>query len=100
MPLSRLLAGILAFVLLGLLAWSIFSGLGDLKLRVLLGLGVALGVWYSVLGELPEWIINSSGGSVTDDDDPSNISPRVYVPILFGVMVVAAIVLGTLLLWN
>ena len=51
-----------------------------------------LGLAYTALGRLPDWVVDYSGGSITDDDDPSNISPRVYLPVLFGVIAIAVIV--------
>jgi hypothetical protein len=88
---NRIVAGTLSLLLLVLLGWSIFSGIGDLRTRVILAVGVALGLLYTAFGRLPDWIVDHSGGSITDDDDPSNISPRVYMPIVFGAILVAVI---------
>ena len=86
---NRIAAGTLSLVLLGLLGWSIFTGVGDLRTWTMLGVGAALGLLYTAFGRVPDWIVDHSGGSITDDDDPSNISPRVFVPILLGVILVA-----------
>ena len=97
---NRITAGILSLALSALLGWSIVSGVGDLRTRIILGGGVALGVLYTAFGRLPDWIRDHTGGAITDDDDPSNISPRVYLPIIFGVIlvaVVAVVVVGFLL---
>jgi hypothetical protein len=89
MTINRIIAGALSLVLLVLLGWAVFAGVGDIRTWVMLGFGAVLGLLYTVIGRVPDWIVNYSGGSITDDDDPSNISPRVYLPILFGVIVVA-----------
>ncbi|ELP31401.1 hypothetical protein RBSWK_04671 [Rhodopirellula baltica SWK14] len=62
---------------------------GDLRIWVVLGFGVTLGSLYTAFGRLPDWIVENSGGSITDDDDPSNVSARVYLPILLGVILIA-----------
>lgn len=88
---SRIAAGVLTLVLLALLGWSIFAGVGDVRTWVMLGVGAALGGLYTAFGQLPDWIVEHSGGSITEDDDPSNISPRVYLPILLGVIAVVVL---------
>ena len=88
----------LSVLLLALLGVSILNGVGDLRVLVLLGIGAVLGLVYAVSGELPEWIIRYSGGKITADDDSANISPRTYLPILLGV-VVLAIVICVVVLW-
>jgi hypothetical protein len=91
MTLKRMFTGILSLLLVVLLGWSIFSGMGDLKTQILLAVGIALGSLYTAFGQLPDWIVDHSGGSITDDDDPSNISPRLYMPVILGVMLLAVI---------
>ena len=86
---NRVAAGILSLVLSALLGWSIVAGVGDLRTRIILGGGVALGVLYTAFGRVPDWIRDRTGGTLTDDDDPSNISPRVYLPIILGAILVA-----------
>ena len=88
---NRIAAGTLSILLLLLLGWSIFSGIGDLRTQFIIALGVVLGSLYTAFGRLPGWIVDHSGGSITDDADPSNISPRVYMPIVFGALLVAVI---------
>jgi hypothetical protein len=78
---NRIAAARLSIILLALLGWSIFSGVGDLRTWILLGVGAGLGVLYTAFGRIPDWIVDHSGGSITDDSDPLNISPRVYLPI-------------------
>ncbi|MFT7633764.1 MAG: hypothetical protein ACI87E_004822 [Mariniblastus sp.] len=91
MTTNRIVAGMLSAVLLTLLGWSVFAGVGDLRTWIMLGLGATLGVMYTAFGRIPDWIVDYSGGSITGDDDPSNISPWIYLPILFGVIAVAVI---------
>lgn len=90
---KRIVAGVLTLALLTLLGWSVFAGFGDFPTWIMLGFGAALGGLYTAFGRLPDWIVDHSGGSITEDADPSNIAPRVYVPILLGVIVVAVLVL-------
>ena len=92
MTTNRITAGVLSLVLLALLGWCIFAGVGDMRTWLILGVGAAFGLIYTALGRLPNWIADHSGGTITDDDDPSNISPRVYVPLLLGVIVIAVLV--------
>ena len=88
---NRIAAGVLSIVILGLLGWAIFAGVGNLHTRIILGVGAVLGILYTAIGRVPDWIIDASGGGITDDDDPSNISPRVYLPILLVVITIAVI---------
>ena len=89
---ARIIAGLLSLVLVGLLGRSIVRGVGDIRTQILLGVGVVLGIAYVVYGRLPDWLISLSGGSLVADDDPSNISPRVYLPIIGGVILLAVVV--------
>ncbi|MCA9190622.1 MAG: hypothetical protein KDB03_02630 [Planctomycetales bacterium] len=86
---NRIFAAILSVVLFALLCWSVFIGAGDIRTWTFLGAGSALGALYAVLGKVPEWIVDHSGGTIHEDDDPSNISPRIYLPILLGAICVA-----------
>jgi hypothetical protein len=86
---KRIASGVLSLVLLTLLGWCVVTRVGDLRTWVVLGFGVTLGSLYSAFGRLPDWIVENSGGSITDDDDPSNVSARVYIPILLGVILIA-----------
>lgn len=92
MTTNQIASGLLSLVLLALLGWCIFAGVGDVRTWAFLGVGVILGGLYTAFGRLPHWIADYSGGSITDDDDPANISPRVYLPILLGVVVIATAV--------
>lgn len=86
---KRIASGVLSLVLLTLLGWCVVARVGDLRTWVVLGSGVTLGSLYTAFGRLPDWIVENSGGSITDDDDPSNVSARVYLPILLGVILIA-----------
>ena len=88
---TRITAGLLSLVLLGLLVWTIVRGVGDIRTQLLIGVGAVLGIAYAAYGRLPDWLISLSGGSLTADDDPSNISPRVYLPIIGGVILLAVV---------
>ena len=62
-------------------------------------LGILLGGLYVVRGgTLPRWLIEYTqkfnfftGGIITADDDPANISPRIYLPIISSVILIAII---------
>jgi len=90
---NRIAAGVLTLFLLALLGWSVFPGVGDIRTWLMLGVGVGLGGLYTIFGKLPQWVVLNSGGSVTDDNDPSNIPVLVYMPILHGVIVAAVLAL-------
>ena len=91
MTAKRFVALALSVLLLVFRGWSFFAAVGDVRTRVMLGIGAILGLAYTYYGELPSWLIDASGGSITDDDDPSNISPRVYLPILLIAILIAVI---------
>ena len=88
---KRFTAGLLSIFLMAMLGWTFIGNVGDVRIQVLLGLGVVLGVVYTFYGQLPEWLVNLSGGKIVADDDPGNISPRIYLPILGVVMVLAVV---------
>ncbi len=90
---QRIAAALLSLALLALLGWTIVRGVGDLRTQIVLGVGVVLGVVYTAYGRLPDWLISHSGDSLTADDDPSNISPRVYLPIIATVTLLAIVAL-------
>lgn len=78
-------------LLLALLSWTFIGGVGDLRLQVLLGFGIVLGLMYLIYGRLPEWMLDLSGNKIVADDAPGNISPRVYLPILGAVVLIAVL---------
>jgi hypothetical protein len=98
MTTNRIASGILSLILSALLGWSLFAGVGDFRTRVMLGCGVAFGILYTLFGRIPNWARKFGGGSITDDDDPANISPRVYLPILFCVILIATFVCAAAIL--
>lgn len=80
--LTILLAG------LGVYAW--WAGVGDRRMAGLLASGVVLGALYSARGgSLPAFVYRFYGSKLTRDDDRRNLSPKVYLPILLGAVVVA-----------
>ncbi|QDT45938.1 hypothetical protein Pan241w_60660 [Gimesia alba] len=89
---KRITAGVLVVLLLVLLSWTFIGGVGDLRLQVLLGFGIVLGLVYAIHGRLSEWILDLSGNKIVADDAPGNISPRVYLPILGAVVLIAVII--------
>jgi hypothetical protein len=91
---QRVLAGILSLVLFGLLFWSVLAGGGDIRTWILLAVGGLLGSVYAAFGSLPEWIVDYTGDCITDEDDAANISMRIYLPILIGVILVAMVTFG------
>lgn len=91
---SRIAAVVLSLLLLGLWIWSLITGVRDPQLHVMLGIGISLGALYAVNGQLPKWMTWVSSESLTADDDPANISARLYLPILAGVIFIAMLVLG------
>lgn len=62
-------------------------------------LGILLGGLYVIRGgSLPNWLIEftqkfnfHTGGTITKDDDPANISPKIYLPIVFSAILIAII---------
>lgn len=90
---KRLTAVFLSVFLLGLLASMLWRGVGDLRTQITLGVGALLGAVYGALGKLPDWMTDySRGQKLTQDDDPANISPRVYLSILGLVLLIASAV--------
>ncbi len=87
----RLTVGLLVVVLSVLLAWCQIQGVGDDRVMAYLCLGIFLGGIYTFNGHLPGWLFTFTGGSLRADDDPANIPPRVYLPILAVVILIAVI---------
>ena len=63
----------------------------DHSLLILLFTGVLLGLLYAALGALPSWLLHITGNKLTSDDDPQNLSPRLYLPILAAAIALAAL---------
>ena len=93
-PARRIAALLLTTALLALLLYTLVVGVGDSRTRLLLGVGIVLGAMYTIRGgSLPPFMSQSdwSGGTgITADDDPRNLSPKLYLPILLAVVLLAA----------
>lgn len=89
---QRVAAGVLSMLLLALLGWSVVQGVGDVRTQALLAAGACAGLIYTLIGRLPDWLMRLSGGRLVDDDDPSNLPPRVYLSVLGAALVIALIV--------
>jgi hypothetical protein len=95
-PARRVAALVLTLALVAVGGWSVANGIIG-TLPVLL-IGIALGVTYVVRGgSLPQWVYwmgKSRYGvrRITPDDDPSNLPWRVYLPVLLGMLLLAALV--------
>jgi hypothetical protein len=80
----------LAIVVGGLLyyTWSI----GAAKTSTLLtgSAIIGVGLLYAIRGSLPNVVYRVL---ISRDDDPSNLSPRVYLPILLGAIVIAGVLM-------
>ena len=90
MMFKRVLAGLLSLVLLGFLG-ATFLGVGGedlLEVQIPLGVSAVIGMVYAWQGRLPHWAIELSEGRLTQDDDPSNLSPGVSLVILFALVLV------------
>ena len=101
-PLNRLLALLLTIVLAGLAIYAWLVGPRDRRALWLLAVGVILGLVYTIRGgSLPPFVHRISGShwaggnAITEDDDPRNLSPKIYLPILLLVVLAAAA-----LVWN
>ena len=90
---KRITSGLLSLILLVLFGWTFVGGVDDLRIQVMLCIGVVLGTVYRIYGELPKWLIILSGGKIVADEDPSNISPRIYIPILIVAILIATVAL-------
>ena len=66
-------------------------GLGDSRTQIMLAVGAILGIIYTVYGRVPDWLILHSGGSLVADDDPRNISPRVYLSIIAAAILLSVV---------
>jgi hypothetical protein len=79
---------VVGIAVLGLLA--IRAGTAEPDQLVILATGIVLGIIYLVRGgSLPDWIHRYF--NVNAEDDPSNLPPRIYLPILIAVLVIASL---------
>ena len=85
---TRIVAGALTFLLLGLLIRAMILRNTPVDLLWMMALGVFLGSVYVLRGSLPASIVNR-------ENDPRNIPVRFYLPIIL----IAVLVAGGLLAW-
>ncbi len=62
-------------------------------MQVLLAGGSFVGSLYTVFGRLPDWVIAFSGGFIVADDDPGNISLRIYLSVIGTAIPLAVVAL-------
>jgi hypothetical protein len=75
---------------LGVLGW--IRGTMTAQVLEVILVGVVVSITYVVAGgTLPDWL--KSRVNVTDDDAPSNLPVRLYLPILATVLLVAGVLL-------
>jgi hypothetical protein len=80
-----LVAGI---AVLGLLA--VRAGTAEPGQLAIFATGIVLGMVYLIRGgSLPDWVHRYF--DVNADDDPSNLPPRIYLPVLIAVIVIASL---------
>ena len=82
---------VLTTTLVGLAVYTVWARVGDWRLLELLGIGIVLGLVYALRGSLPSSLVRMSGARITHDDDPRNLSPKVYLPVLIIVILLAAL---------
>jgi hypothetical protein len=75
---------------LGLYGW--WTGTADRRLLWSIGCGLAVAVIYVARGGSLPGFVHRYGG-VHSNDDPTNIAPRIYLPLLLLAIVIAVIVL-------
>jgi len=95
-PPKRVVALLLTIVLAGSVMYTWLAGVGDSRTLWLLVIGVVLGATYTIRGSsLPPFLYRLTGShllagnAITDDDDPRNLSPKVYLSVLLLVALVA-----------
>jgi hypothetical protein len=89
---KRIAVLILAMLLatIGIYAWA--RGVATAQLGSLLCVSISLAILYVWRGNsLPDFIYRYE--IVQRDDDPRNISPRVYLPLILAALIVAAVLL-------
>ena len=82
-----------ALMAIALYAWA--TGTATAEMLRLIAVGVVLATVYLIRGgHLPAWA--SRLANVRPEDAPGNVSPRIYLPIVFTAILVATI----LFLWT
>jgi hypothetical protein len=98
---NRIVALFITIFLIIILGIMFFTSV-SLKDSGVIIFGIFLGSIYVLRGgSLPNWIIEFSqkfnfftGGSITADDDPGNLSPKIYLPIIFLAILIGIIAYG------
>ena len=95
---KRVAASILTAVILIFGIVPVLNRMGDVRLYATLVVGAILGAWYVIWGDLPERVYDATqsrwnlvGLDLTRPDDPRNISPKVYLPLIL-VAILAGII--------
>jgi hypothetical protein len=92
MPRKRLIVLILAAAVGGLLYYTWSTGAAITTEVLITGcVIVGLALLYVLRGSLPDAFY---GVLVNRDDDPSNVPPRIYLPILVAALLIAAALLA------
>jgi hypothetical protein len=85
---KRLTAGVLIVVILVLGLIAGLNRMGDARFYYTLAIGIIFGAWYVMRGDLPQRVYDATesrwntGLHLTRDDDPRNISPKIYLPLI------------------
>lgn len=90
---ARMVAAVL--VTLGLAALAVHVWRNKPVNREIFGMlltGVVVGTTYVLRGgSLPTWVTRFSDDKLAADDDPRNLSPKLYLPILLAAIAAAAV---------
>jgi hypothetical protein len=85
---KRIAALVLVAVIFVLGVVAALNRMGDARFYSALVVGIVLGAWYVMRGDLPDRVYDASesrwnlGPHLTREDDPRNISPKVYLPLI------------------
>jgi|SRR6266478_4942136 len=91
-PLRRVAVFLLTMLLAGLAIYTWRANVGNRRVLLLLAIGIVMGLIYTVRGgSLPPWLYRRGGGKITEDHDSRNLSPKVYLPVLLAVILLAAV---------
>ena len=95
MQTKQWIVGFLTTALMAIAIYAWATGTATAEMLRLIAVGVVLATIYLIRGgQLPGW--PSRVANVRPDDAPGNISPRIYLPIVFAAILVATI----LFLWT
>ena len=73
--------------------------LGQYKDASIVLVGCLLGAFFIFTDKLPEWYLEfrrrmnffGSGSGIVEDDDPANISPKIYLSLISGAILIAVV---------